>query len=570
MGRLLTDHADDNALVAFGELGDKRCADLVRDAADIAAGLPAPSQGSHIVLVFERDRYLFAAALLGAWSAGHSVALPPNTRRVAVWEVADRDECIAILHDTDSGSPVRIDALLGTGIGDPSSFRAGPRDTGTIATVFTSGSTGATQGWPKTGAQLLGEAEVLADHFGLHGARVAATVPPGHIYGLLFSVLVPLVAGGAFLRETPFHAESVAEAARRHRADILVTVPAHLRALSQVDGDGFTGIRRVFSSTAPLGGRIATRFRKQHGLGITEVFGSSETGGIASRDQGVTPDWGPLPGVSVDASSDGRLLVDSPFTDHSLPRPYQTSDLAELNADGTFAHRGRVDGVVKVGGRRVSLGAIERVMLGLEGVEDATVLAVDDDSGRGSQLLAAIVATGWNAGTLKDALSDRFDRSTLPRRILFVDELPREGSGKLQRKTVLRLFGRSASGAPIEWAIAWEALTMAETNEGFEASANARVPETYGWYEGHFPGYPILAGAVQLHEVVLPKVRECRSDLGDLRTVTRLKFLDRIKPGDAIRLEIRWSSGSDDVDFRIAREATTCASGRLSFGDAQT
>jgi hypothetical protein len=52
--------------------------------------------------------------------------------------------------------------------------------------------------------------------------------------------------------------------------------------------------------------------------------------------------------------------------------------------------------------------------------------------------------------------------------------------------------------------------------------------------------------------------------------VTRLKFLDRIKPGDAIRLEIRWANGSDDVDFRIAREATTCASGRLSFGEKLT
>ena len=563
MGTLLGKHTDAHALVAFGAAGNRTVGDLRRAAAEVAAGLPEARPGSHIVLVFERDRFLFAAALLGAWSAGHAVALPPNTRRESVWEVADRESSLAIVHDTESGNPVQIATLLGSGSGDTEPVGSLPADP--VATVFTSGSTGTTQAWPKTAGQLNGEAAMLAKQFSLDGARVAATVPPGHIYGLLFSVLVPLCGGGSFLRETPFHAEAVASAVSDHRADVLVTVPAHLRGLATVERGPFSGVRRVFSSTAPLRDRVADAFRRAHGTGVTEVFGSSETGGIGTRDQARHPAWTPLTGVIVSTSSEGRLLVDSPFTDPQLPRPFQTADLADVAEDGTFLHRGRVDGVVKVGGRRVSIAAVERAILSLDGVDDATVIAVDDDRGRGSVLMAAVVSEEHDTASIREALVDRFDRSTLPRKVLFVDELPRERNGKLQRKAVLRLFGRAANGQLFQWALEWNDRRGTTTADGVSVEVEARVPEQYGWYDGHFPGYPILAGAVQLHEVVLPIVRKCRPELGDLMRVSRLKFLDRIKPGDAIRLAVQWPLDSTDVDFRITRDQTTCAAGRLTF-----
>ena len=313
------------------------------------------------------------------------------------------------------------------------------------------------------------------------------------------------------------------------------------------------------------GQRVAAAFTDRQELGITEVFGSSETGGIAWRDQRETTRWKPLPSVQIATSDDGRLLVTSPFADQHLPLPFATADLAELHADGTFSHRGRMDGVVKVGGRRVSLPAMEKALHSIETVQDATLLAVDDESGRGSQILCVVVAPDTSAAALKEALAGEFDRSTLPRRILFVDELPREASGKLQRKRVLRLFGLTEAGKPIDWELKWGDRKGTETDDGVEVHVHAHVPETYGWYEGHFTGYPIMAGAVQLHEVVLPQVRKSRPELGDLKQITRLKFLDRIKPGDEIRLQLTWTLGSENVEFRIMRAETTCAAGRLTF-----
>ncbi len=73
-------------LVAFGNLGARTAADLLRDTALLAQQLPRPSEGSEVLLVFRHDRYAFAAALLASWSAGHAVALPPNTRRESIWK----------------------------------------------------------------------------------------------------------------------------------------------------------------------------------------------------------------------------------------------------------------------------------------------------------------------------------------------------------------------------------------------------------------------------------------------------------------------------------------------------
>jgi acyl-coenzyme A synthetase/AMP-(fatty) acid ligase len=84
----------------------------------------------------------------------------------------------------------------------------------TLVCVHTSGSTGAHVACGKSAAQLLGEAELLVRLWDLGpGTRVLATVPPHHLYGLLFGVLVPFMGGGSLVRATPLHAETIASQA---------------------------------------------------------------------------------------------------------------------------------------------------------------------------------------------------------------------------------------------------------------------------------------------------------------------------------------------------------------------
>src|SRR5206468_2180663 len=141
-----------------------------------------------------------------------------------------------------------------------------------LVCVYTSGSTGAHVACPKTAAQLLGEAELLVRLWDLGpGTRVLATVPPHHLYGLLFGVLVPFMGGGGFVRTTPLHAETIAAHARSRQATVLVSVPAHLHAVAALPPDTLPPLARIFSSGAPLDAGTAAAVTALAGRPVTEV-----------------------------------------------------------------------------------------------------------------------------------------------------------------------------------------------------------------------------------------------------------------------------------------------------------
>jgi acyl-coenzyme A synthetase/AMP-(fatty) acid ligase len=433
----------------------------------------------------------------------------------------------------------------------------------TLATVYTSGSTGEMTACPKTEEQIIGEAKTLVEAFFPHDVgRVAATVPPGHIYGLLYSVLVPLLGEGSFLRETPLLPEAVAAAVESYSVPTLVTVPAHLRTLVTADRSKFASLERVFSSTAPLTESTVEAFHQHAGVGVTEIIGSSETGGIAYRERPGEEAFHPLPGVVVSSDDDGRLLVDSAFIDPNVPRPYVSADIVTMNDDGSFNHRGRTDGIIKVGGRRVSLPAMQQWLLSLDGVEDAALTAVKVNNGRGQTILAAVVSDGsWEADTLQSAMAERFERACLPRKFAFVDRLPREDNGKLQRERLLRLFNLTASGEPIAWELEWSEPSRGRDDDSETFESVIHVPKSYGWFEGHFPGYPVMAAAVQLREVVSPALRQARGEELEITRISRMKFTGRIGPDDEITVSLRWKPDSTTTRFSILKDGQSCSSG---------
>src|SRR6185369_9337324 len=280
-----------------------------------------------------------------------------------------------------------------------------------IVSVYTSGSTGEHVACRKTAGQLLGEARLLVSLFGLGpDARVLATVPPYHIYGLLFGVLVPLMGGGAFVRGTPHHAETIAAEAARHRASVLCSVPAHLRGLAALAPGALRGLGRIVSSGAPLDPRTAAEVAALTGTAVTEVLGSSETGGIAWRTAGADTGlaWQPFPGIRVTADADGAMLVESPFLYPATPpAPHRAADRVQPLPDGRFQLLGRADGVVKIGGSRISIAEVEQLLREVPGVRDAAVLKVDVEGPRQHELWAVVAAPGVQVADLRAALLRR-------------------------------------------------------------------------------------------------------------------------------------------------------------------
>src|SRR5690606_15693622 len=100
----------------------------------------------------------------------------------------------------------------------------------------------------------------------------------------------------------------------------------------------------------------------------------------------------------------------------------------------------RADGVVKIGGKRISLAEIERRLLDIPGVEDAAVWVVEVDGARGNETVALVVAPGLSPEHLRTELRRWLDPVVIPRRLRLVDALPREANGKLTRRRLLDAF----------------------------------------------------------------------------------------------------------------------------------
>jgi 4-coumarate--CoA ligase (photoactive yellow protein activation family) len=551
---LLGAHAASD-LVCFGRRGPRGAGQLLAFAARIAAQLPeresdprAAHEPPARVVIACRDRYYFMAAWLAALQRGVEVWLPANGQPETVLGLGRSERVAALLHDQPGQPGIDVSVLERPDEQSAARFQLpGAREPSIV--LFTSGSTGAPQAHHKSLGQLLREAHAHLGEFGLRGRRCAASVPPHHIYGLLFSVCVPLLGGGSALRDTPLFPRELCAEMVRFGADVMISVPPQLFALAQDTALALPLLHRVFSSAGPLAAEVHAALNAR-GLPVTEILGSTETGGIAFRERPEAP-WRPLPQVRTSIDADSVLSVDSPWLADAAPRPLRTADRAERVGEG-FRYLGRADAVAKIGGRRVDLGDVEACLRAQPGVRDTRVLAVESGGARGLALWVVIEADAELAlDPLRAALARRFDPVTLPKRYRVVAALPRSESGKVPRSALLALFD------------VWE-FTFRPLPDG---SMLVPVPRNTGFVRGHFEGDPILPGVVQLKHIALREVRRRFPELGPVARVTRVKFKRIVQPGEELTLTIE-RKGAHQVQFAMRVGSEPSCSGIFHFREA--
>ncbi|GHV95873.1 hypothetical protein AGMMS50293_21930 [Spirochaetia bacterium] len=446
----------------------------------------------------------------------------------------------------------------------------------TAIMMYTSGTTGK----PKVVRQRLTEFETdnsfILSKWGEEwlSRKVCATVSQHHIYGLLFGILLPFTAGVPFRRrriEAPEEFEAL-----KGEPLMIITVPAFLKRAVELKAADQKGEARydlnnpwVYTSGGVLAPDTAEKTNRAFGFWPVEVYGSTETSGIAWRQSRDGLEWTPFDNAEVKLNDEGCLVIRSPYIKD--PAGFTTGDLAEIFPDGRFLLKGRADSIVKIEEKRVSLPEVEARLLQSGLVADVCVIALSD---RRQYLAAALVLN--NAGTeqfrdcekietntwFREYLSRFFEPVVLPKKWRYVQSLPLDAQGKKKKTEVEALFAPDVLASRL--LSPERVLEQSETKVTLEFS----VPPESAYFDDHFPMLKVLPAVAQFELAVRFACRYLGIAPG-VERAKRLKFSALVRPGTPLRLELVKAAGLISFTLSSPGGKTVYSTGSFSVGDGE-
>ncbi len=516
-------------------------AQFLAEAAALAEKLPAQGQAVNLC----QDRYHFALALAAAALRGHVSLLPPNAMATTLQQLPSGEGAsYAMVDDDEPVDLPRIDLRQ-----QPAASSAASEvpviDAERVAVcLLTSGSTGAPQphakSWRALTINIGSEAQRLAEMTArpsLHGLNIVATVPAQHSYGFESTVMLSLLGGAAFDAGRPFYPADVVQALQNvPRPRALVTTPFHLKTLL-LSGVELPPVDLLLCATAPLTPQLAALAEQQMGGPLIEIYGCTEAGQLASRRTTQGQTWTTLGEVRITSTRHGE---DETFLAHGghVFAPTPLADILARHNGREFGLLGRANDLIHVAGKRSSLAHLNFHLNRIDGVDDGAFWLPDEVPGTVVRPVAFVVAPTLSAQAITQTLRAHLEPAFVPRRVVHVNALPREATGKLTLHA-LRAF-------------ALQTLT------GDAAPQTLHVPHDHPSFAGHFPGHPVLPGVVLLSMVM----EALQSPLGTPAQIDQAKFLAPVLPGDTLTLSVTTQGRS--LQFELTRDTTPVARGQLS------
>jgi fatty-acyl-CoA synthase len=476
--------------MVIDELGELSWAEMDRRTTAIAAGLAAEGvRDGDAVGVMARNHRGFIEAAVAAAKAGADLLLL-NTGFAApqIADVCEREKPTALIYDeefsdllasaaegrrrvlawTDSDAP-DVPTLESLAADHKGASVPGPEHQGRV-TILTSGTTGtpkgASRGAPSggAGATLDAPASFLERIPWRMEMRTQLAAPLFHAWGFA-NFALGMALGSTYLLQRRFDPEQTLANIERHRAQALVAVPVMLQRIMDLDADvrakyDTSSLELVAVSGSALPGDLATAWMDAFGESLYNLYGSTEvaSASIASpEDMRAAPGTAGRPprgtivkildqdGKELPAGETGRIFVGSTMlfegysgggTKDSVDGLMSSGDVGHFDSEGRLFVEGRDDDMIVSGGENVFPQEVEDLLVRHEAVADAAAVGVDDPQ-FGQRLRAFVVlrpGADVDEETLRSYVKDNLANYKVPREIVFLDELPRNASGKVLRR----------------------------------------------------------------------------------------------------------------------------------------
>ena len=343
--------------------------------------------------------------------------------------------------------------------------------------LYTSGTSGKPKGVMLTEGNLQNNIADAIEHAKLNDAFVfVGVLPQFHTFGLTVLTLMPLYMGGKVVYTARFNPRKLVKLIKTHQADIMVAVPSMYAALMSVKKavpDDFASLQLVISGGEPLPAAVYDGFKEKFDVEILEGYGLTETSPVTNwstperkRQNSVGPALPQVRNVIVDEQNnvlgpdqEGEILITGPnvmkgyfqlpeLTDQVMveldvpglgpSRCFRTGDIGKVDAEGFLYITGRKKEMLIIGGENVFPREIEEVLNRHPSVHASAVIGMACDS-RGEQALAYVEleeGAAFDEAALRQHCREGMAGFKVPKEIRQLDQLPRNPTGKIQRRAL--------------------------------------------------------------------------------------------------------------------------------------
>lgn len=422
---------------------------------------------------------LFPPAVMAVWMLGRTIVplnyLLSKSDLEYVCADAGLDTCITVgaMQDLVGGLPkgvqaIRLDQMKFGGI-PPVRMSKRMRSDDLAVLLYTSGTSGRPKGVMLTAGNLEANIAQIVDRAQFDRTdTMLGILPQFHTFGLTVLTLLPLAIGCRAIYTARFVPRKILALAKEHRATVLVAIPsmyAALRAVKDASGDAFSSLRYAVSGGEPLPQAVSDGFFERFGVRISEGYGLTETAPVTNwclpsewkwrsvgrALRGITERIVDPDGRDVTAGAEGEIRIQGPnvmagywnlpeetravFDEHGF---FRTGDMGRIDEDGHLFITGRLKEMMIIGGENVFPREIEEVLDRHPSVKASAVISMGDES-RGEIPIAFVEikeGESFDSVVLRSWCRDHLAQFKVPREIRLVDALPRNGTGKILRRSL--------------------------------------------------------------------------------------------------------------------------------------